>query len=522
MNIGNLMTASGVSYPDHPAFIFGEQCLTYGESLRRVDALARRLVGLGVKPGDRVALYARNCPEYVACMFSVWKAGAAIVPLNASFTASELAWHLADCEAMLLVGDVAGAVNIAVARAAVSPPVRVVWIAPEGAEPEQRRPEDLSFEALAAGGGGAFEAVDVSPADLAWIGYTSGTTGIPKGAMLSHRALLQQALSALADVERLEQHHVGMHAAPLSHGSGYNALVFTMKGCTQVIHRPAGFDAALFVEQVEQHRVAALFLVPTQIKLVLDLPGVAQRDLTSLQWIMYGGAPMYRKDQIRALQLFGPVLVQIFGQTEAPMSGTVLRREEHSPEEGDGRALSVGRVRHGMELRIVDASGKRLEPGEIGEICLRGDTLMSGYWRRPEATAETIIDGWLHTGDIGRLDERGYLFILDRAKDLIISGGLNIYPIEIEQVLLRHPAVAEACVIGVPDDKWGEAVRAVVVPSRADLTGRELIDFVGQHLAPFKKPKAIDFVDALPRTAYGKIAKREVRAPYWAHLQRSL
>lgn len=516
------MTHTGLSYPSHPAFVFGTRQRTYGESLRRVDSLARQLVGLGVRPGDRIALYARNCPEYVECMFAAWKAGAAIVPLNASFTATELAWHLADSEAVLVVGDGAGAGNLAVARAELAAPLRVVWMAPSEVPVAHRHLRDLDLDALATAEVDAFDAVEVAPTDLAWIGYTSGTTGTPKGAMLSHRALMQQALSALADVERLEQHHVGMHAAPLSHGSGYNALVFTLKGCTQVIHRPAGFDPALFVEQVEQYRVAALFLVPTQIKLVLDFPGIAERDLSSLQWIMYGGAPMYRKDQLRALRLFGPVLVQIFGQTESPMSGTVLRREEHSLDENDPRALSVGRVRHGMELRIVDASGTRLDPGGIGEICLRGDTLMSGYWRRPEATAETIVGGWLHTGDIGRLDERGYLFILDRAKDLIISGGLNIYPIEIEQILLRHPAVIEACVIGVPDEKWGEAVRAVVVASHERVSAEELIAFVGQHLAPFKKPKAVDFVDSLPRTSYGKVAKREVRAPYWAHLERAL
>jgi acyl-CoA synthetase (AMP-forming)/AMP-acid ligase II len=341
--------------------------------------------------------------------------------------------------------------------------------------------------------------------------------------MLTHGGLIFQCLTTLADVERMEQHHVGMHAAPLSHGSGHNALAFTMKGCTQVIHQRWGFDAALFLEQVERYRVAALFLVPTQIKLLVEHPDLPRRDTASLQWLCYGGAPMYREDQKRALRALGSVLVQIFGQAESPMSGTVLTRDEHSIDDGDGRERSVGRVRLGMELRILDAEHKEVPPGEAGEICLRGPTLMAGYWRQPEATAAALVDGWLHTGDVGMVDEHGYLFILDRLKDMIISGGLNVYPHEIEDVLLTHPAVAEVCVIGVPDEKWGEAVRAVVVPTPGvHLDPAELIAFSGRHLAGYKKPKAVDVVDALPRTAYGKIAKREVRAPYWAGLGRTI
>lgn len=524
LNVGDLLTNSGLSYPDHPAFIFEDVTRTYGESLARADALGRALVGLGVNSGDRVAVYARNCPEYLESLFAIWKVGAVVVTLNASFTSRELAWHLGDSEAVLLIGDTAGAETIAAARRE-SPALRnVLWVDITDEHSEHVAPEDARLEdVIVAHEGGRFATVDVDPTDLAWIGYTSGTTGTPKGAMLSHRSLTAQALSSLADVHRLEQHHVGMHAAPLSHGSGHNALAFIMKGCTQVIHRrQAGFDAALFLDQVERYQVAALFLVPTQIKLILDHPDVEQRDLSSLEWVMYGGAPMYRKDQVRALRVLGPVLVQIFGQTESPMSGAVLRREEHSLTDGDGRELSVGRVRHGMEMRVVGEDGAPLDADGVGEICLRGDTLMNGYWRRPEATAETIVDGWLHTGDIGRIDEHGYLYILDRAKDLIISGGLNVYPLEIEEVLLTHPDVEEVCVVGVPDEKWGEAVRAVVVASRDDVTSEELISLVGKHLAPYKKPKAVDFVGSLPRTSYGKVAKREVRATYWAHLERAL
>jgi acyl-CoA synthetase (AMP-forming)/AMP-acid ligase II len=498
MNTGDLLTNAARSYPDHPAFIFEGASRTYRESGARSDGLARALVAARVGRGDRVALYLRNCPEYLEAIFAILKLGGVVVPLNATFTAAEVAWHLADSGAKVVIADIDVATS-----------VRVISM--------------VELNDLMGRQGEPFHAVDVHPDDLAWIAYSSGTTGRPKGAMLTHGGLIFQCLTTLADVERMEQHHVGMHAAPLSHGSGHNALAFTMKGCTQVIHQRWGFDAALFLEQVERYRVAALFLVPTQIKLLVEHPDLPRRDTASLQWLCYGGAPMYREDQKRALRALGSVLVQIFGQAESPMSGTVLTRDEHSIDDGDGRERSVGRVRLGMELRILDAEHKEVPPGEAGEICLRGPTLMAGYWRQPEATAAALVDGWLHTGDVGMVDEHGYLFILDRLKDMIISGGLNVYPHEIEDVLLTHPAVAEVCVIGVPDEKWGEAVRAVVVPTPGvHLDPAELIAFSGRHLAGYKKPKAVDVVDALPRTAYGKIAKREVRAPYWAGLGRTI
>jgi acyl-CoA synthetase (AMP-forming)/AMP-acid ligase II len=238
---------------------------------------------------------------------------------------------------------------------------------------------------------------------------------------------------------------------------------------------------------------------------------------------MYGGAPMYREDQKKALETLGPVLVQIFGQTESPMCGTVLRREEHSLSDEDERVLSVGRVRGGLEMCVMDAGGRVLPDGETGEICIRGKTLMRGYWQRPDATAETLVDGWLHTGDVGRFNENGYLYILDRLKDLIISGGLNVYPHEIEDALLTHPGIDEACVVGIPHEKWGEAVHAVIVAADgADLDEEQVIAYARERLAGYKKPKSVEFVDALPKTAYGKVAKREVRDRYWAHLGRAV
>jgi acyl-CoA synthetase (AMP-forming)/AMP-acid ligase II len=522
MNTGDLLTNAARSYPDHPAFVFEGTSRTYAQSCARADAWARSLLAAGLQRGDRVSLYLRNCPEFMEILYGTWKAGGVVVPLNATFTADELAWHLNDAGATVLVTDPEGLPAVSKIRADVPALRRVVCHDPAATGAEL--PADELLDALlAAQPAEPLVSVDVAETDLAWIAYTSGTTGRPKGAMLTHRVLIYQCLTTLADVERMEQSDVGMHAAPLSHGSGHNSLAFTMKACTQVIHQRWGFNTALFLEQVERYRVAAMFLVPTQIKMIVEHPDLPNRDVTSLRWICYGGAPMYREDQKRALKALGPVLVQCFGQTESPMSGTVLTAEEHSIHDGDGRERSVGRVRVGIELKILDPDGNELPPGEAGEICLRGPTLMAGYWNREEATAETLAGGWLHTGDVGMVDERGYLFILDRLKDLIISGGLNVYPHEIEDVLITHPGISEACVVGVPHDKWGEAVHAVVVPvAGATIDPAELISWSGKYLAGYKKPKGVDVVAALPKTTYGKVAKREVRAPYWAGLGRSI
>ncbi len=516
MNLARLLANAATTYPDQVSFIFGGQTRTYAESLSRSDAVASALTALGVDAGDRVALYQGNSPEYLEIMFAVWKIGAVVVPLNATFTVDELVWHLDDSGAVVIFVDAECASRMAAARPQTPQLRAVVGV---GSCPDA----DYTLDALVSQSRGVIAApYPVEPGDLAWLAYTSGTTGRPKGAMLSHGALLFQVLSTLADVERLDRGDVGMHAAPLSHGAGHNALVMTTKACTQVIHQRAGFDPVLFLQQVQNHHVSAMFLVPTQIKLLVDHPDVHRYDLSSLRWVMYGGSPMYRADQKAALQTLGPVLVQIFGQTESPMSGTVLSAAEHSLAD-EPRSLSVGRVRNGLELRIVDEHGAPVAAGQAGEICLRGATLMTGYWNRPDATAETLRDGWLHTGDVGLLDERGYLYIQDRLKDMVISGGLNVYPREIEDVLLTHPGVDEVCVIGIPDTKWGEAVHAVVVPVFGyDLDERELIEFAGGHLAPYKKPKAVEFVDSLPKTAYGKVAKREVRSRYWAAVGRAV
>ena len=512
MNAGEMLTTIATSYPDRMAWIWDGGSRTYGATNQRADALAHALVDFGLCRGDRVALFMHNCPEVMESFFAVLKAGGAVVPLNPRFTADEVEYHIGDARARFLIVDEAGAQLVADRRPRLKAVEQVVQL---GGIP---RDGHLDFELLVTRATGEpFVAVDVDDDELAWLAYTSGTTGRSKGAMLTHGVLVFESLCALADTMRLEVEHVGMHAAPLTHGSGHNALAFTMKGCTQVILAESGFDVDKFLDWVPRYKVNALFMVPTMIKMVIDHPKARDADFSSLKWVVYGGAPMYADDLKKALDLMGPVFVQIFGQTESPMTGTVLRAEEHMVDGPLAHLLtSCGRARSGVQVRILDDKDEPVAPGTTGEICIRGGSVMPGYWERPEANAETLRGGWLHTGDIGTMDEHGYVYILDRTRDMVISGGLNVYPREVEEIILTHPAVSEVCVFGVPDPKWGEALKAHVVLNGGTATEEEIIAFAGQHLAGYKKPKTVDFVDELPKTTYGKLDKKAVRAPYWA------
>ncbi len=517
MNVAALLANTARSFPERVAWIWDGRTRTYGESDRRADALAHVLTGRGIGRGDRVAILMDNRPEIVETMFGCWKAGTVVVPLNARFTAGEIIYHVNDSGARVVVADRALAALLGSLRDRL-PTVELVVEVSDLPEAPGTTEDVMSWAGLqAAHDGTRFPEVDVDRDDLAWLAYTSGTTGRPKGAMLTHGVLVFEVLGMLADFFPLGVHDVGMHAAPLTHGSGHVALVFVAAGCGQVLMPTAGFDAGVFLELVERHRVAALFLVPTIIKVVVEHPDAARRDLSSLRWVFYGGSPMYVEDIRRAHSVLGRIFNQGFGQTESPMTGTILRAAEHDPDGPlAGRLASCGRARTGVQVRILGPGDEVVPDGEIGEICIRGASVMVGYWQRPDETAETLRGGWLHTGDLGRMDTDGYVYILDRSKDMVISGGLNVYPREVEEVLLTHPDVREACVFGVPDPTWGEAVTVhVVVRDGATLSVADLLGFARQQLAGYKLPKSVHVVDALAKTAYGKVDKKAIRAPYW-------
>ncbi len=476
---------------------YAAEDLTFAAFARRVARLAGGLRALpGVTPGDRVVLMMENRPEFLDLLFAAWTAGLCAVPVNAKLHPREVAHIVGDCGARVAV--VSESLAPEVAPALAGQPARVLVTSSE--------PFAALYEAA------PMDCAEVAPTDLAWIFYTSGTTGRPKGAMLSHRNLLFMALTYSADIEQVAPGDVKLHAAPLSHASGLYSLPHLLAGGTQVILD--GFEPEQVLEAFDTWRNVTVFGAPTMVTRLLGAvqPGKAYPGLRTLY---YGGGPMYVSDLLRAIECFGPRLYQLFGQGESPMTITGLPKAEHAGDGGEAhreRLASCGIPRTGVEVRVVDDEGRDVPVGTLGEVITRSDAVMSGYWNNPSATASALREGWLWTGDIGFLDARGYLSLRDRSKDMIISGGTNIYPREIEEVLLLHPGVLECSVVGRPHPEWGEEVVAFVVarpgaaPTPADLEALCL-----EHIARFKRPKEYRLVDALPKNNYGKVLKTALR-----------
>jgi long-chain acyl-CoA synthetase len=466
--------------PDAPALADGERIhANWATFAGRTAAAAAGLRDeFDLSPGDRVAILMRNRPEYLEALFAVWHAGLVAVPVNARLHRDEIAFIVKDSGTAVVVTDREHANDV---------PIDAV-IAPG----EQWERLIASSPARLA---------DRGPEDPAWLFYTSGTTGRPKGATLTNRNLLVMSLSYYADIDPVLPDDSILHVAPLSHGSGLYGLPHVARGAVSVI----GDDVAALLERWPG---MSFFAAPTMVKrLAGDLAG---GDFSHLKTIIYGGAPMYLADLETALDVFGPRLAQIYGQGETPMTITALSKADHA----DRRCLeSVGVARTDVEVRVVDEHDRELPTGETGEIVVRGDVVMAGYWNQPEATAETLRGGWLHTGDVGSFDESGYLTLRDRSKDLIISGGMNIYPREVEEALLNHAGVAAVAVVGRPDPEWGESVVAFVVP--ADSASPPPVDELDrtclERIARYKRPKDYRFLDSLPTNNYGKVVKRELR-----------
>jgi long-chain acyl-CoA synthetase len=480
LNLAHLLLQAARRQPGRPAIAVGKSVVsTYAELASRAAKLGAGLKKkLNLRQGDRVALAAKNCPEYYELLFACWHAGLAAVPMNAKLHAKEFAYILENsaAKACFVSADLEGSIPNGI------PLVEI------GNLYQQEGP-----------------AADVAPDDVAWLFYTSGTTGVPKGAMLTHRNMLFQAQAYFADIDKLGPQDSILHAAPLSHGSGLYGLPHFAAGAANVIPESGGFDPEEIFALLEHWRGMSFFAAPTMIVRLLASP--AARPPTGLKTISYGGAPMYVADSLRAIELFGPRLYQLFGQGESPMTITGLPQEFHREKQ---HLETCGFARTGCEVRIFDDQDRELPAGEAGEIVTRSDCVMAGYWGNPQATAKTLRGGWLHTGDVGSLDAQGFLTIKDRSKDLIISGGSNIYPREIEEVLLRHPAVAECSVVGRPHPEWGEEVIAfVVLTAKASVEELDLLCL--ENIARFKRPREYRFVEALPKNNYGKVLKTELR-----------
>ncbi len=520
MNIGTLLTKSARTHPDKLAVTHGSRTLTYSQFNSRVNQLANALNRQGIGHGDNVALLQYNYPEMLESMFACFKAGCGAVPINFRLHANEFSFIIDHSEAKAVILSPEFNKSIQEIRGRIKKVRQLITLS--GGQDEL-----LDYERVLSAESDQFSDVPVQPDDLAWLFYTSGTTGMPKGAMLTHRNLVAATMNFFADIcPGFGSAEVILHAAPLSHGSGLYALPNIGKGGLNVVLESKSFNPGLVFEAIEKYKVTNMFAAPTMVKLMVDSPEASHYDHSSLKALVYGGAPMLVEDLKEAIRKLGPCLVQLFGQGESPMTITYLPHDDHVLK-GNAtqtkRLGSAGIQRTDVEVAVFDTKGRELPPNKTGEIVTRSDLVMKGYWRNPEATAETIKNGWLHTGDMGYMDENGYLFIMDRSKDMIISGGENIYPREIEEILVKHPSIKEVAVIGVPDVKWGEAIKAVVAlaPGRS-ATEEELISFCKKHIASYKKPRTVDFVDELPKNNYGKILKRELRANYWEEKHRKV
>ena len=491
-----MLTGTALVRPGAPAILRNGGPLTYGDLQKRVTSLAGGFrKECGVRRGDRIVICMQNRAEYLETLFACWRLGAVAVPVNARLHPSDVAYHAADCAATVIVHD--DTTVSSADEADVDFRIRIGTGGP------------VAYERLIeAGHGQQIADEDLGDHEPAWIFYTSGTTGRPKGAVLTHGNLTFMIVSWCADLHRVTPEDVVLHCAPLSHGAGFYGIVAIARGAAAVIHRR--FDPKMVLSAVSRHGVTSTWLVPTQMRLLLDAfdEGV---DLSSLTHVIYGGSPIPLTDQLEAMNRFGPVLCQLYGQGETPMTISYLDRSAHDPRRIDQDVLtSAGIPRTGIEVRIRDDHGEEVPRGEVGEITVRGPTVMAGYLGRADESAEAMKDGFLYTGDLGRFGEKGYLYVLDRKKDLIISGGSNIYAKAVEDVLLSHPQVEAAAVFGVPDRIWGEALTAAVV-CRERFDEALLIAHCRGRIAAFQVPKRIHPVDRLPTNAYGKVLKRELR-----------
>jgi acyl-CoA synthetase (AMP-forming)/AMP-acid ligase II len=506
VNVAGLLVRAAEQRCDAEAVRFDSATLTYGELSERARRLAAALIELGLQPGDTVALLQPNGIEMVESMFGTWMAGLTVVPINSRSHAIEAAYVIENCKAKAMIFGSEYEEEL-VAALSSSQELRLVCLGGGGST--------LDYEELLAAAVPLQAPVERGHEDTAWLFYTSGTTGRPKGAMLSHRNLRQMVLSHLADVRSFEPGEPVLHAAPLSHGSGHVLLACVSRGTRNVIFSGRSFDGAAVLDLVRREGIRSIaFVAPTQILVLNRAAGEDAAELP-LESVCYGGAPMFMEDLREAMATFGPVFVQIYGQGEAPMTISVLATFDHERFEADDdrRIGSAGIPRTDVEIKVVDGEGRPLPVGERGEVIVRGDVVMSGYWDNPVATSEALQDGWLMTGDIGMVDATGYLHLLDRSKDTIISGGNNIYPREVEEAILEMPEVRATAVIGVPDSYWGESVHALVVTrEEADLAEDAVIEHCRSVLSSYKKPRTVEFVSELPTNAYGKVLKRELRS----------
>ena len=500
--------------PNLTATVYRDRVRTYVEHYERVAKLAGAIQGLGVAAGDRVGILSLNSDRYLELLSAIPWAGGVLNPVNIRWSAPEITYSLDESGTTVLFVDDQFAPMVPALQEA-QPSLATIVFTGDGERPDGM----LDFEELLAAAAPVPDA-DRGGDDLAGLFYTGGTTGFPKGVMLSHRNMVTSAMGSQATYPFVIPGGTLLHAAPMFHLADLAAWAAqSMVGGTHVV--VPMFEPTSVLAAIQEHGVTNALLVPTMIQVLADHPAVPDHDLSSMRVILYGASPITAAVLDRAAKAFPQAdFIQAYGMTELAPVATLLTPEGHQDPE---KARSAGRATAHSEVRIVDEAGQEVPRGEVGEVVVRGGHVMLGYWNKPEETADALRDGWMHTGDGGRMDDEGYVYIVDRIKDMIISGGENVYSTEVENAIAKHPGVVACAVIGVPDDEWGERVHAVLVMADgAEVTLEELREHTKEHIAGYKAPRSFEVIDALPVSAAGKILKRDLRAPYWEGVDRGV
>ena len=517
--VGDILRNNSQQYPSKIGLVYEEKRFTWHETEARVNRLSQGLLKLGLKKGDGVGLLSRNCHQWIETALSLAKLGLRMVPLNMMLREKELTYIINDSEARLLIVD---AQKTEMIKGMVGNLPGVKWVI--GLHEDHGF--NLDFEMMIQENLSEDPKIPVFPEDLFMTIYTSGTTGHPKGAMLTHANLVAAAICEGYEY-RMIPNDVTLTCLPLFFigGWGSTCLPFLLRGCTQHI---VNFDAETVLRLIQDEKITCLIMVPTIINIVTNHPNVRKYDYSSLRSIPFAGSALPVEHWRRAMDVFGNVFLSAYGFTEGCGTVCVLQPEDVNPrgnEKEVRRLASCGRAMVQTVMKLLDEKGREIPEGseEVGEICVKGPTLLKGYWKLPEATAESLRDGWFYTGDMARRDEDGFFYIVDRKKDMIITGGINVYPREIEEVIYSHTAVMDCLVIGVPDEKWGETIKAVItIKPGMKVTSEEIINLCKENLASYKKPTSVDIVEEMPRTASGKLLKRELRDQYWQGRERKI